>query len=407
MSPCGTGAQPTLGFWMTLLESYIFRRVFRMFLVALVPVLAIIWTTQVLSRINLVTDSGQSIGSFALLASFILPTIIPVVLPFALVIGVTQTLQTMNTDSELAVIDGAGTPRRTIFNPVLLVAAILCVFSFSIDNFLEPVSRLGMRKTIAATYADLLSSVIEEKAFRKIDDGLYVQISERLQGRVMRGLFVADSRDPRFEMIYYALEGAVDEGGGTLIMRDGEIHRKALDGSVSIIHFDSYSFDLSELSETRGQAKLRATDRDLGFLLNPDPKDPDYAEKPLQYRAELHRRLTDWSFPITFALISLAVAGSAHSNRERNIPPLIPALILAFGIRWGAFFLANRIESSSANISALYIFLAVVNLLLIASIYRTASRLGKSRPLAERCDGLFRNIRKSRRKSTDTAGLSS
>ena len=77
---------------MKLLESYITRRVGLMFLVALLPVLAIIWTTQVLQRINLVTDSGQSMGSFATLATLILPTIIPVVLPFALVIGITQTL---------------------------------------------------------------------------------------------------------------------------------------------------------------------------------------------------------------------------------------------------------------------------------------------------------------------------
>jgi lipopolysaccharide export system permease protein len=54
---------------MKLLETYILRRVGQMFLVALLPVLAIIWTTQVLQRINLVTDSGQSIGSFAKLAT--------------------------------------------------------------------------------------------------------------------------------------------------------------------------------------------------------------------------------------------------------------------------------------------------------------------------------------------------
>jgi len=56
--------------------------------------------------------------------------------------------------------------------PVLLLAALLCLTSFVTDNFVEPESRLGMRRTIAATYADLLSTVIEEKAFRRIDDGL-------------------------------------------------------------------------------------------------------------------------------------------------------------------------------------------------------------------------------------------
>ncbi|MDB5525566.1 MAG: hypothetical protein JWM58_3329 [Rhizobium sp.] len=368
---------------MALLESYIFGRVLRMFLAALIPVLAIIWTTQVLSRINLVTDSGQSIGSFFLLATYLLPTIIPVVLPFAMVIGVTQTLQTMNNDSESAVIDSAGAPRSLIYRPVLVLAGLLCIVSFSTDNFVEPESRLGMRQTIAATYADLLSTVIEEKAFRRIDDGLYVQISERLQGRVLKGLFVADSRDPRFEMLYYAREGAVDEKGGTLIMRDGEIHRKPIGGNVSVIHFDSYSFDLSELSETRGQAKLRATDRDLGFLFHPDPKDPDYMEKPLEYRAELHRRLTDWFFPVTFALASLALAGGAHSHRERGVHPLIPALIFAFAFRWSAFFFANRIESPSGSPTPLYIFVVVINLLLVWAIYRNSQYLGKHRPLTD------------------------
>ncbi len=51
-----------------------------MFLVVLLPVLAVIWTIQVLARVNLVTDNGQSIGSFFKLASLILPTIMPFVM---------------------------------------------------------------------------------------------------------------------------------------------------------------------------------------------------------------------------------------------------------------------------------------------------------------------------------------
>jgi lipopolysaccharide export system permease protein len=391
---------------MALLESYIFGRVFRMFLTALVPVLAIIWTTQVLARINLVTDSGQSIGSFFMLATFILPTIIPVVMPFAVIIGATQTLQTMNNDSEFAIIDSAGAKRATIYRPVLILASLLCVASFAIDNFLEPVARLGMRKTIAATYADLLSSVIEEKTFRRIDDGLYVQISQRVQGRVLKGLFVADSRDPRFEMIYYAREGAVDESGSTLIMKDGEIHRKSIEGSVSVIHFASYTFDLSELSEAQGQARLRASDRGLGFLLNPDPGDADYKAKPDDYRAELHRRLTDWLYPLTFALASLALAGSAHSHRERKVPALIPALVFAFGFRWAAFFLADRIESPTGSALPLYLFMIVVDLFLVYAIFRNSRRLGRSRPITDLLEPIMGRLLRFGARGDGKAGAS-
>jgi lipopolysaccharide export system permease protein len=349
-----------------------------MFLVALLPVLAIIWTTQVLQRINLVTDSGQSVGSFAKLATLILPSIIPVVLPFALVIGVTQTLTTMNNDSELAVIDAAGARRSIIWRPIIILAAVVSVFSFFVDNVVEPRAKTGVRQMVAAAYADLLSSVIEEKNFRKIDDGLYVQISERLAGRVLKGLFVVDERDPAFELIYYAREGAVDEKGTSLIMHDGEVHRKTPTGDVSVIRFDSYSFDLSDLTQNRGQSTLRASDRELPFLLNPDLTDKDYIAKPGSYRAELHRRLTDWLLPMVYALISLAIAGDARSHREARLHPMVSALVMAFAVRWATFYAANQIETKPAFIAVLYAIPIIISLTSIASLvlHKRISLLG-------------------------------
>jgi Predicted permeases len=339
---------------MKLLEAYIVKRVWQMFLTALLPVLAIIWTTQVLARINLVTDSGQSIGSFMKLASLILPTLVSTVMPFALAIGITQTLTAMNNDSELAVIDAAGASRSIIMKPILTLAVVLCAFSFVMSNFVDPKLRVAAREMIAAAYADLLSSVIEEKTFRRIDDGLYVQISERLSGRVLKGLLVADSRDPAFDLIYYAREGAVDESGTALVMRDGEVQRKARDGNVSIVRFVSYSFDLSELSQSRGQARFRASDRNLLFLLSPDPADPEVIKAPGEYRAELHKRLTAWLFPLAVALISLVVAGDARSHREARLHPMALALTLALGLYWLSNYTVNLVESRAIYIPLVY-----------------------------------------------------
>ncbi len=340
---------------MKLLETYILRRIFQMFLVALIPVLTIIWTIQVLGRINLVTDTGQSMGSFMLLASYILPTILPVVMPFAFVIGITQTLTAMNNDSELPVIDAAGASRSIIYKPVIGLAVALSIVSFSVTNFLEPASRLGVRQMIAAAYADLLSSVIEEKTFRSIEDGLYVQISERNSGRLLKGLFVVDYRDPNFDLIYYAKEGSVDPGGTSLTMRDGEVHRKAPDGRISIVRFDSYAFDLSAMTKSDGETlPMSSGDRGLGFLLNPDTNDPAYQRSPGKFFSELHRRLSDWLYPISFALVSLVVAGSSRSHRQARVHPMIYALIIAFGLRWLGFSVTNLTERSPSYVPFVY-----------------------------------------------------
>ncbi|MGE7369935.1 LPS export ABC transporter permease LptF [Neorhizobium sp. NPDC001467] len=339
---------------MKLIESYILRRTFQMFLATLLPILAIIWTIQVLGRINLVTDTGQSMGSFATLASFILPTIIPVVMPFALVIGITQTLNAMNNDSELAVIDAAGSPRTVLYKPVLLLATLTALFSFVITNFVEPAARVKAREMVAEAYADLLSSVIEEKTFRSIETNLYVQISERHSGRILMGLFLVDYRDPNFEMIYYAREGSIDEAGTTLTMRNGEVHRKTPDGRVSVIKFLSYAFDLSSMAESTGRAPVYAGDRNLDFLLKPDPTDKYYMDSPGSFHAELHRRFSDWIYPISYALIALVIVGGARSHRRARLHPMVLALVIAFGMRWLGFSLTNLAKNTNSNMWTIY-----------------------------------------------------
>ncbi|THV25673.1 LptF/LptG family permease [Peteryoungia ipomoeae] len=353
---------------MKILEKYIVKRVLLMFLTALLPVLAIIWTTQVLQRINLVTDSGQSAGSFMLLATMILPTLVSTVLPFALVIGVTQTLTTMNNDSELAVIDASGAPRSIVNKPLLSLGVGLSIFTFVMVGFVEPSMRVNVRQMIATAYADLLSSVIEERTFRQIEPGLYVQITERQASRGLKGLLIADSRDPQTELIYYAREGAVEEDGKALVMQDGEVQRKAPDGEVTVIRFDSYAFDLSELSEERGQARFRAKDRDLFFLLDPDPLDEEYRKKPGDYHAELHRRFSVSLFPLVFVAVSLMICGDARSHREARLHPMASALVLSLTIFWLTNYATSMAEDNGALIPLLYAIPLLAGMMALVSL---------------------------------------
>ena len=144
---------------MKLIERYIFRRASIMFFATLLPLLGIVWVTQALNSVNLVTDSGQSITAFLKLATLILPSVVPIILPFAFVIAVAQTLTVMNSDSELTVLNAAGSSRMTIIRPVMILGAFLSVTSFAVDNFVEPYSRMAVRQMIAT--AKLLNPMIE------------------------------------------------------------------------------------------------------------------------------------------------------------------------------------------------------------------------------------------------------
>ncbi|NVP54359.1 LPS export ABC transporter permease LptF [Mycoplana rhizolycopersici] len=358
---------------MKLIERYILRRTSLMFFGTLLPLLGIVWTTQALTNVNLVTDSGQSMLAFLKLATLILPSVIPIILPFAFVIGVAQTLTAMNADSELTVLNAAGSSRMMIIRPIIYLGVGLSVVSFVVDNFVEPYSRTAVRQMIATAHADMLSSVIQENAFRKVTDGLYVQVSRRKGGGVLEGLFVADTRDPKVEYVYYAREGAIDEKTSALVMNDGEVHRKLPNGDVSVIKFDSYAFDLADLTERAGEATIRAKDRDLPFLLNPDPNDEQVKRNPGAFTAELHRRFTEWTLPLIFGLVALVASVDARSHREARVHPMVTSLLVALAIRWAMFYAASASETSYYAIPFLYLIPVGVAALAIRQLSRHKS----------------------------------
>jgi lipopolysaccharide export system permease protein len=334
---------------MKVIERYILKRTLAIFVAALVWVLLIAWTTQVLNRIDFVSGGGQSATAFFTIAALLLVPVIPIVLPFAVGIAVSQTLATMNQDSELVVISAAGSPRTTIIRPLMLVAIVASLLSFAINNTLEPYARQTLRSALANVNADIITSVAQEGVFYKIADDLFVQISERLPQGQLAGIFVADTRDKEAKYIYHAQRGATveRENGSILVLEDGVLQRQTGDGDVSTVQFDSYSLDLSQFTQRDVRAPtLHPKDHYLPYLLDPDPRDRFTLSNPQLFRAELHMRLSEWLYPIVFALIGIAVAGDARSFREARLHPMVTALGIGLLVRWLGFYSGDAAEES-------------------------------------------------------------
>jgi len=344
MMPVENSREPSC---MKVIERYIMRRTLALFMGTLLWTLAIVWTTQVLARIDLVTDNGQSALTFFQVASLIIPSIIPLVVPFALVVAVAQTLSTMNADSELVVISAAGASRLTVVRPILLLALAASIFCFAVHNGVEPYARQKNRELVAAARADFLSLIIQEGTFRKIEDGLFVQIGERFPDNQLGSIFVADSRDEGVDLIYYAKTGAIIERDNkqVLLMNDGVVQRKVPSGEVSVVRFTSYVFDLSAFAADMGDTILFPKDQTTGYLFNPDANDQIFKQSPNLYRTELNKRFSDWLFSIAFAMVALAVAGDPKSHREARIHPLITAIVICLVVRWLAFFAEGESKS--------------------------------------------------------------
>jgi lipopolysaccharide export system permease protein len=213
---------------MKILERYIFRRVFLLFLGTLLVTTAIAMITQVLVYVNLMSSTGQSLLTFLRLAGLLIPAMLVVVTPFALMLGAAQTLTAMNADSELPVIEAAGGSRVITGKPILTLAILLSLATLATSIFVEPWTNRSLRDLLVDARTDLISVAVTSGTFHEMQKDLYVLVSEKHAGGVLGGIFLADNRDPETELIYYAKYGSFieSEGKDFLVMTEGELHHK-------------------------------------------------------------------------------------------------------------------------------------------------------------------------------------
>jgi lipopolysaccharide export system permease protein len=355
---------------MKLIEWYIFRRIATTFLGTLTAITAIVWIVQGLNRLNVATDSGSTIVSFLYVATLLIPSVIPLIMPFALLLATVQIFKAMNADSEMAVIKASGGPKRLIVMPVLILGLLAGAASFILENGVTPYSRQEFRTFIEEVRANLLTSLLQEGTFQTIDNGLTAHIAERVPNGGFGGLFIADRRDPDQELTYFAREAAIaedNEGRQLLLMRDGELHQRDTDSdAVSIVRFASYAFDLSAFAPAAGAYIVFPKDQTTPYLFNPDPENPRFQENPREFSAELHKRMTNWTLPVIMGLIGVLVAGEARTSREVNGTMTATALTLGVTYFLASYLLEDIAAQSAFGIALLYILpLTVGGLLLI------------------------------------------
>jgi len=173
----------------------------------------------------------------------------------------------------------------------------------------------------------------------------------------LHGIFIADDRDPDHSSIYLAQTGAVLHNplGVFLIMTNGMIQRRSkIDGSISMIEFSSYAFDLSTLASQGAAPAVPPSQRSTAYLFDPEPDDPYFRRSPRLFRTELHKRLATPLYGLAIALIPLMFIGQAVSPRESRAASVTVAGAIALVLGICLLFLPSMADNFAGAVPVLY-----------------------------------------------------
>jgi lipopolysaccharide export system permease protein len=268
-------------------------------------------------------------------------------------------VNSLNSNSELVVINTSGASSWVLAKPLLALALICSLFTGLVGHYVSPRSLYTLRLFATQMRADLVSVLVRDGQFITIEDGLMFHVDRREAGGVLSGILISDERDPDRSIILSAAKGFVSRQGeeAFLFLQDGEIQQKTSDrDGLTIIRFESYIFDLATLARKIDVGNLRPKERTTRELLNPDPSDPFYKEKPGLYRAQIHERFSEMLWPFTYVLVMLGFAGFARSNRQGHGSAIGTGMMVVTILRGLAF---SAVSASKATAAAIWLIYAL------------------------------------------------
>jgi lipopolysaccharide export system permease protein len=325
---------------MGSIDRYIFRTTLASFALVLVSLTGVIWITQALRGIDLMTSQGQTIVTFLGITGLVIPALVLIISPIALMIAISHTLNKLATDSEIIVMNAAGFSPFRLFRPFLYVTLVVAIMVAFIASFLAPDGMRRIKQWDAEITADVLTNILQPGRFAQLDPNLTVRIRERQPGGVLAGIFVDDRRDPKERVSIIADHGTVlkTDGGSFLILEDGNLERfEAGKRDPALVAFGRYAFDMSKFSNQGHDVTLGIRERYLWELLWPAPADPVYLELPGQFRAELHDRFLAPIYPFAFAAMTFAFLGAPRTTRQSRNFSITSSILAVFVVRIAGF----------------------------------------------------------------------
>lgn len=380
--------------WVKLIERYIFRRIASFFLGALGTMTGLVWVTQALRELDLITAKGQAIVAFVALTMLFIPFVVMVIAPIVLIIAIIQVLNGLNADNELVVINAGGASRIVVLKPVMVASTAVALFVLFLGTTLSPMALRELREASTRINVDLLTTVIQPGRFIDAQPGLTFHIKARGADGTINSLMVDDRRDSGTQFIYIAREAQVTEAFDRqlLVMKNGTIQRRTVaTDELAIVAFDAYAFDMTDLQPAGAAPVFRPSERYIGELLNWDPNDHFVKRHPGRLRTELHDRLSQVLFPIAYGFVLFAFLGDPRTTRQNRSLSIAGAVVACAVVRLLHFGAAGLAGVTDLGYVAMYL-IPIIASLVAGYLILAGKRLALPAPMARLVDTITQSI---------------
>ena len=341
---------------MKKLDRYIIRQILVGFLLVTFSLMSIIWLTQSLRFVDLITNNGIAISVFAELTSLLMPRIFTVLAPVSVFAAVLFVYNRMLSDRELVVMKSAGISPLQCAVPAIIFGLFMSFFNIFVYNWGIPWSERQFSELQWKVKNDVSHLRLREGEFTRLQNGLTVFITTHEKDGSVTGIMVNDERTPGSRVTISAEKGRIiyTEKGPKIIMVNGarqEINKK--NNQFTSVSFARYSVDFG-IQEKSRKKEAGVRERDLQELLNAH-NNPNLEEKEAnRFFVEGNRRLLNPFFNLLFAVLACTGLLCGNFNRRGQTKIISISVTLMIVILALDLSLTNIAVNNLALLSLIY-----------------------------------------------------
>ena len=346
---------------MKKLNIYISRQIFVGFLLVTFSLMSILWLTQSLRFVELVTNKGLPLSLFIKMTSCLMPRLFSLLSPISVFVAVLFVYNRMLSDRELVVMQSAGISPWQNARPAIYFGLAMSVFGLYVNNFAIPDAEKAFADLEWQVKNDVSHLMFREGEFTTLQNGLTVFITAHEKDGSVQGVLINDERNPKAKVTVSAEHGVIiyTEKGPRLIMINGvrqEIDNKS--GQFSSLSFDRYSIDFGTTSSGKKRDDS-ARSKTLTELFDAGSNPELTPQEANRYILEGHRRLMNPFYNLVMALLActgLLVGNFTRRGQGKIISCSIAAMVL---IEAGDLAFGNLCGKSLYFLTLLYANLIV------------------------------------------------
>lgn len=304
-----------------LLYTYLATEMLAPFFASFLIMNCVFFLVKLIPFLNFVLELRIDFSDFIRLFSYLFPNIFLYSIPMAAMMGVTIGFARLSSDSEILALKASGISMYKIIPPVIIVTAIIAMFTAYFSIKLIPLSEIAMKQLTYQLLKEKVNKGIKPHVFTEAlgDVVVYVDNINKTSGD-WTDVWVSDMRGVSNPIITMAssghMESNIEDMNVTIVLQNGSLHKPSNE-NAQIVEFDQYRINIPlRPPNSKATTVKKRNVLTMGELLEASKDENEGLQERKSFLIEFHKRMVLPAGCLLISLIGLPLGLQARPGKK-------------------------------------------------------------------------------------------